>query len=121
MAKERLKPHELEYIKQNCLTLTDESMAQHLNRDVRTISYARKKLGIIKRAGGKLEGIGINSKASEPNQLNLVSSQRLTEDQRKEYYRTQFANSLYYDNLKQQFTPDELDFYLEEWGTLCLQ
>jgi CheY-like chemotaxis protein len=113
-----LKPEELEYIRQNCLAKTDEEMAEYLKRDVRTIASARKKLGIKKTRGGKVENY--ETKTSNKN-IVLQASQRLTEDQRKEFFKTQLTNSLYYQNLKDQFTKEEIDFYLEEWSSLCVQ
>lgn len=118
-----LKPDEIEYIRQNCLTTSDAKMADYLKRDLRTIRSARRKLGISKKGAGKIEAVDLNKdkKPTEAVQLTLLASQKLNEEERKRFYRTQFTNSLYYDNLKKQFTKEEIDFYLEEWGTLCLQ
>jgi DNA-binding CsgD family transcriptional regulator len=52
-----LSPEEIEYIRQNCLSSTDEEIAKHLNRDIRTISSARNKLGIKKDRGGRVRAI----------------------------------------------------------------
>jgi CheY-like chemotaxis protein len=111
---ESLKAHELEYIRQNCFDKTDEELATHLKRDVRTIVKARKKLGVMKTKGGKIENL-----ESSPTAVQV--SQRMTEEQRKEFFKTQLTNSLYYNNLKEQFSKEEIDFYLEEWASLCLQ
>ncbi len=115
----RLGPEEIEYIRNNCLTTSDEKMAEYLNRDVRTVMQARRKLGIRKTVGGRIDAVAINN----PNVAASLASANYTlnEEERKEFYKTQFTNSLYYTNLKQQFTKDEIDFYLEEWGSLCLQ
>jgi CheY-like chemotaxis protein len=118
---QRLRPEEREYIRQNCMTQTDEQMAKHLKKDVRTIKSARKKLGILKKSGGRIQSVDLNRDGSDPNSIELQASAKLTEKQREEFYRTQFTNSLYYKNLKEQLTPDEINFYLDEWGTLCLQ
>jgi hypothetical protein len=115
----RLQPEEIEYIRNNCLTTSDEKMADYLKRDVRTVMQARRKLGIRKTVGGKVDTVAINN----PNVAAAVSSanHQLNEEERKEFYKTQFTNTLYYTNLKEQFTKEEIDFYLQEWGSLCLQ
>lgn len=113
-----LKPQELEYIRQNCLNKTDEEMSQYLKRDIRTIASARKKLGIKKTRGGKVE---VYETANSSNNIALQASQKLTEEQRKEFFKTQLTNTMYYQNLKDQFTKEEIDFYLEEWSSLCVQ
>jgi CheY-like chemotaxis protein len=111
-----LKPEEEKYIQENCLTKTDVELAKHLNRDIRTIKTWRKKLGIHKGGNGKLEKINVVGK-NDP----IIATRKLSEDQRKKFFQTQLINSLFYDNLKEQFTPDEIEFYLEEWGSLCIQ
>jgi hypothetical protein len=115
--KSNLKPEELEYIRQNCLSKSDEEIANYLNRDIRTVCNARKKLGIKKVQGGRLDVV----RSNDTNGTLLPPSQRMTEDQRKEFFKTQLTNSLYYNNLKEQFEKDEIDFYLEEWASLCVQ
>lgn len=114
-----VRPEEVEYVRNHCLTSTDEQMASALGRDVRTIKSIRKKIGIRKGRGGKLEEVNINNPnaAAAVKQANL----HLTDNERREYFKTQFINSLYYKNLKEQFTKEEIDFYLEEWSSLCLQ
>lgn len=118
MAK-RLQPEEWEYIRTNCLTKTDEEMADYLKRRIVTVAKARKKLGIQKGKGGRVQELNIHN----PNAAVAVTqaNAQLTDNERKEYFKTQFINSLYYQNLKEQFTKNEIDFYLEEWASLCLQ
>ena len=112
-----ITPAESEYIRTHCVKESDEKIAADLGRDVRTVAKHRKKLGIHKKMGG-----GIAPLATLDADAQILSAgQSLSEDQRKEYFKTEFVNSLYYENLKKQFTKDEIDFYLEEWGTLCLQ
>jgi CheY-like chemotaxis protein len=110
-----IKPEELEYIRKNCLAKTDEQLAKDLNRDMRTIKTARRRLGINKTHSGKIQSVDSTKNDALP------IGQRLTEAQRKEFFKTHLTNSLYYENLKSQFTSQELDFYLEEWSGLCLQ
>lgn len=121
--KPRMTPAEVCYIRDNCLSSSDEAIAKYLKRDVRSVVTARRKLGITKRESGVLTEVDLSKKTALGDRESIVlqASKKLNEDQRKEFYKTQFCNSLYYKNLKQQFTEDELDFYLEEWGTLCVQ
>lgn len=119
--KTRMRAEELEYIRQNCLSMSDEAMGEYLKRDVRSIRSARRKMGITKTAGGKIENFNSNAIAENPNSIELKASQKLTEVQRKEFFKTQLTNTMYYQKLKDQFTDDDMDYYLEEWGALCLQ
>jgi hypothetical protein len=119
-----LKPQELEYIRSNCLDKTDEQIAKELKRDIRTIKYARRKLGIAKGSKGSIKtDIVRKEKTSkaEPSVSSKRIGQHLTEAQRKEFFKTQLVNSLYYDNLKEQFTESEIKFYLEEFAALSIQ
>lgn len=113
---------EKEYIRQNCLSKTDKEIAKDLNRDVRTIAVARKKLGIEKKQSGKLAAVKPGQQIEKDNSpYAAYASLKLNERQRSEFFKTQLANSVFYANLKLQLTSDELDFYLEEWGSLCIQ
>lgn len=72
-------------------------------------------MGGLKREGGRAVNIALD-KGKE-----RTASHSLTEKQRVEFYKTQFTSTLYYATLKSQFTKDELDYYLEEWGSLSIQ
>jgi CheY-like chemotaxis protein len=115
-----IKPEELEYIKDNCLIKTDKELANHLNKDIRTIKAWRKKLGIEKSGSGKVQKMNIGQSMTG-NSTDIIINKKLTEEQRKSFFQTQLRNSLFYSNLKEQFTSDEIEFYLEEWGALCVQ
>jgi CheY-like chemotaxis protein len=111
---EYLKPEELEYIRNNVLSKTDDQLAEYLKRDSRTIRNARRRLGINKSSAGQVVSI------EQPNKHGIVGH-TLTDDQRKEFFKTQLVNSLYYKNLQEQFSKLEIDFYLEEWAALSIQ
>lgn len=122
MAKKALKAEEKEYIQQNCFSKTDEEIATYLNRDIRTVRSYRKTLGIKKGASGRIEKAILKATATpDAPTVALVANSVLNEEQRKSFFKTQLLNSLYYNALKEQFTKEELDFYLEEWGALALQ
>lgn len=117
--KGRLKTDELLYIQNNCILKTDEELSKELGRSLIAIRKARESFGVQKTRGGKVDTS--NMVAESAIELQLQASEKLNEDQRKKFFQVQLTNSLYYGNLKEQFTKEEIDFYLEEWGTLCLQ
>ena len=115
--KKPLTNQEKKYIEDNCLIKTDKEMGLLLNRDTRTISVFRKKVGVEKKQGGKVENLA----SFETLPIAKSSGRFLLEDERKDFFKLQLKNTLFYDNLKIQFTKTEIDFYLEEWGALCVQ
>jgi len=114
--KPSITQSEIEYIVQNAATKSDRQIAKELDRDIRTIKKYRSKAGIIKSGSGKIKKLQI-----EDIRDNKVVNRKLSEKERKQFFKTELQNSLFYENLKSQFTDTELDFYLEEWGALCLQ
>lgn len=114
--KERLRPEEKAYVQENCLSKTDAELAKHLNRNIKTIIACRKKMGVIKSGSGTIKEV-----TGPNNNIEERASQTMTEDQRERFFKTQFANSLSYQILKEQFTEEEVKFYLNEFGSLCVQ
>lgn len=118
MAKKLLDARERDYIAKYCTSKTDKEIAEHLGRDIRTIISHRRSIGITKTADGRIQRsevpLGTPPATVAPNRM-------MTEDQRKEFFRIQLQNSVFYDNLLMQFSEAELNFYLEEWGSLCVQ
>lgn len=111
----KLTPDEIEYIRKNCLTKPDEDIARELNRTLVTICRARKKLGVFKGPSGAIKSLDKNNYA-----MQLIGK-KLSEKQKIEFFKTEMINSSFYANLKEQFTEREINFYLEEWGSLCYQ
>lgn len=117
MAKNtNITDEEKEYIVKNATVLSDREIGEHLGRDKRTIKKYRVQAGILKGGAGNIKKIELADVAD-----NKVVNRQLSEKDRKQFFKRELQNSLFYDNLKSQFTPEELDFYLEEWGALCLQ
>lgn len=116
--KPRLKDSEKEYIRANCLTKSDQEIADDLNRHVKTISYYRQKIGIKKRSSGTVDA-GDVKKIVDPK--TIVPSLSMSEHERREFFKAQLSNSSFYKTLKSQFTQEEMDYYLEEWGSLAAQ
>lgn len=112
----RLQPAEHKYIRDNCFSKTDEEIAKNLGRSKLTITKIRKKFGIHKGQNGRILEVD-KKKAEQSGRLNELMS----EEQRIQFFKTQFVNSAYYDAIKNQFTDEEIQFYLEEWGSLCVQ
>lgn len=115
MAKSgRLSIDEKNFIQENCFEQTDEEISQYLGRNIKTVRSYRKKLGVTKGAHGTVESANLDK-------IPQSSARSFTEDQKVNFFQTQLKNSFFYQNLKEQFTEDEIGFYLEEWGALCVQ
>lgn len=113
-----LTDEEKKFIRDNCFSLSDKKIAEQLNRDERTVrSFRINKLGIKKGARGQLP----KDYASDDPEKALRASANLSDKERAEFFRTQLTNSRFYHTLKQQLTEEEIEFYLEEWGALCVQ
>lgn len=125
----KLSDYEKEYIRTQSAFQSDKAIGQALNRDFRTIREYRKKAGIHKVSGGKLvkytRNENLKNKPSKEKKAKLEadSAEKLANRQESAeiFFREQFKNTLYYTNLKQQFTDEEIEYYLEEWGSLCVQ
>lgn len=116
MAGTNLTNDEIDYIKRNCAVSTDREIAKALKRNIKTIRSWRSKLGIIKDAAGKV------TKLNEIDNPNVLTGfRKMSEEGRQNFFKTQLTNTLFYQRLKEQLTDDEIDFYMEEWGALCVQ
>lgn len=119
----RVTSEEIQFIQDNCLKLADWEIAEKLGRDIKTIRKVRSKLGITK--GGKTSiSKNLEKKIKDKEKVNrnvLLVTQKQRDETRKEFFTRELRNSLYYDNLRKQFTEHEINFYLEEWASLCLQ
>lgn len=113
--RDRITDFELEYIRKNCFTKSDEQIAKELDRNLQSVIKYRKKIGVYKGPTGKIQTIDKN------NYTLQQVGKKMSEKQKIEFFRTEMINSSFYANLKEQFTQREIDFYLEEWGSLCLQ
>lgn len=125
-----LLPFEVEYIRNNCISKTDQEMADELKKDVTTIAGARRRLGLVKTYRGKIIAVESQKKIMDERQkvrertqsLNTeYVGQKLNEKERASFFKKELENTIYYDNLKKQFSDEEIGFYLEEWAALCLQ
>jgi len=111
-----ISDEEYQYIIQHAADMSDRQISEHLGRDVRTVKKYRVKAGIIKGGAGNIKKIDLSDIAD-----NKIINRKLNEKDRKQFFKRELQNSLFYENLKLQFTKEELDFYLEEWAALCLQ
>lgn len=101
-----LDDQEKKYILEH-INETDVDIGRALNRSKTTIRLFRQKAGFKNNTN-------ISKDPISPNQS-------YTEEERKGFFKKQLVNSLFYSTLKQQFTADEIGYYLEEWGVLCVQ
>lgn len=99
-----LTQKEKEYLNRNRGKKTAEEFAKELGKHVKTIKRFFKL-----------------STPPPTFQLPETSIHELSDNDRRKFFQTTIRNSKYYDILKDQFSKDEIDFYLEEWATLCLQ
>lgn len=119
--KPALSLEEKQFIQKKCLVMSDLAMAKELGRDIRTIITQRKKCGVNKKGHGKLQTDQQLIKKDHYNEKGLVASRSMDEKTRVAFFKTQLINGAFYETLKTQFTTGEMDYYLEEWGTLCVQ
>lgn len=121
--KPRVTAEEIKFLQDNCLEMADWEIAEKLGRDIKTIRRVRKKLGIIKGSKTSLNKDivkKVKNKDKVPKAV-LLATQKLTEEQRKKFFEKEFTNSINYQVLKKQLTDDEIEFYIAEWGSLCVQ
>ncbi len=119
-----LTQDEKRFIRQNCLDASDEELAKKLKRDPRTIrKYRTEKLGVIKGPRGTIISEGHPPKPEQPleDEDDLKASANMTKPERERFFQRQLTNSQFYFELQKQLTDDEINFYLEEWGSLCEQ
>lgn len=85
--------------------------------NLETIRRHRRKLGINKKTGSDLS-------AKEPTKENptpTVPPPGLNNTEQATWFREQFKKGHLYIILKNQFTPEEIDVYIEEYGDVCAQ
>ena len=113
----RLSKEDVEYIRENVTSKTDQQIAKDLGCRVVTVANNRRKMGVYKSRGGEIQ----NDPESSDSSKAALSQSGMTEAEKKEFFKTQLVNSLYYKNLKKQLSEEEIDYYLQEWGALCVQ
>lgn len=115
----RLSPQEVAYIQANCLKQTDEEIAKAIGRTIECVVRNRRKLGVLKGNRGKV--LTMTPDAIKNTTGGNKAGFRLTEEERKNFFQTELRNAMYYEILQTQFSKEEMNYYLEEWGALCLQ
>ena len=122
MAGVKLSKIEKDYIDLNWSKETDKEMAAKLKRDKKTIFKYRVEMGYSKNKNAAFTpstpvvmddgSIGVAAKEM---------SSRLNDEERKEFFARQLKNSKFYTLLTKSFSEEELDYYCEEYGALCVQ
>lgn len=115
-----LSKGEKEFLRTNAGKDSVSALAREIGRDRRTVTKFFKDNDINTKVKRDEEGTTDLQKFSR-KPAKTKRSKTLSETEREAFFKDTLENSKYYDNLKKQFTTDELDYYLEEWGALCLQ
>lgn len=113
----KLTDTEKAYITEHWMVKTDRIIASELKRNIKTISAYRKKCGFNKTYGGQIDKLSLMENTSNTYEASL----NLAEESRKNFFKIQLKNSLFYKHLKDALTEGEIRFYLEEWSALCIQ
>ena len=117
MARGRfIDKHEIEYIRQNCTSQTDEQIAKYLKRNPRSVKKMRQKLGLIKGSNGSLKMANTDLLSTDD-----IVKIKMNDADKKQFFTTKLSNTLFYEYTKSQLTEAEINFYIEEWGSLCVQ
>jgi len=101
--------------------LTDKQIQKELQNvcghkwNIVTIRRNRRKLNIKKRYGDQF----VQESADQP--ALSIPPPGLTEKEKADWFRDQFRKTHLFTNLKRQLAKDEIDVYLEEYGSLCCQ
>lgn len=110
---------EKEFLKMNAGKDSVSALAREIGRDRRTVAKFFKDNDINTKVNKEEKG------ATDLQNFSRETSKKprktLSETEREVFFRETLENSKYYDNLKKQFTQEEMDYYLEEWAALCLQ
>lgn len=85
--------------------------------NLETIRRTRRKLGINKKMDNNESTKAIKENAS----TSSVPPPGLNNTEQAKWFKEQFMKSHLYVILKSQFTLEEIDVYLEEYGSLCTQ
>ncbi len=105
-----------------CIALgyTDKQIQEKLTKEcdykwsVQTIRKNRRKMGVDRTSGEKQELVVGDLSSSLP-------PHGLSEEEKAIWFIKKFKRSYLFDMLQQQFNPEEVDFYLEEYGRICCQ
>lgn len=114
-----LSKGEKEFLKMNAGKDSVSALAREIGRDRRTVAKFFKDNNVNTKVKKEIKGETDLQNFSRKS--GTKSRKTLSETEREVFFRETLENSKYYDNLKKQFTEEEMDYYLEEWAALCLQ
>lgn len=126
MTSKKLSEQDIEEIIQRAHYESDRKLANEYGVSAPLIVRIRKEHGIIKsknkdNQGGSTPVKKRAKKVIDQNALTRTPSSALNEKQRAEFFKNELQNSLSYEVLQKQFTRPEIDYFLEEWGSMCVQ
>lgn len=86
-----------------------------------TIRKHRRNMGLIKTSSGIIPSDGAAVKTEDPASFISVPPPGLSDGEKGQWFRKQMRGSYLYLLLAKQFSVDEVDTYMEEFGGLCCQ
>lgn len=115
----------MELLKKLCVSgMSDKEIQKELlhkfsyNWNLETVRRTRRKLGINKKSENN-QSLPLPTK--EITKTFSIPPPGLGDSEQAEWFRKRFKESHLYIILKSQFTNDEIDVYIEEYGNLCVQ
>jgi len=119
---QHVTPNQRAFIVDASSGMKDYEIAEKLGLSTKTVRRERVKYGIEKDNKGNVIRVGKPPvKDHEKEEVVVKKNAAVDVERRKDFYKRKAANSLYYNNLQEQFSPNEIAFYLEEWANLCIQ
>lgn len=85
---------------------TDLEIGQMINRSRRTIAHYRKSV------------LGVEAANVREKQVDPLS---MDDERRMKFFKKHLENDHFWDQIKDQLTEPEMDFYMSEWASLCIQ
>lgn len=105
----RLNSQEIAYIRQNCDKMTDEELAKQLGRGLNTIVRCRKKLGVLKKGGGRILSVSESAASGSDNFEHMTEAEKLA------YCRRKIMGSQSYALLQEEFNDKEMVFFVHQY------
>lgn len=101
--------------------MTDKNIQQRLVQEcgyqwtVNTISRRRRAMGVIKTPGKSVDVDAVDTPTF------TTPPHGLSENEKANWFRTQFKKTHLHQMIKKQFEPEEVSVYIENFGLLCCQ
>lgn len=93
---------------------TDKKIAEYLGRHERTIIAYRRKIGVKKKQGGRLDTSNVKLR-------EVANTENMNSKSKEEAWKSLFKTTVKYRMLKEKLSEKNLDFFLEEWAKFHIQ